>query len=212
MIQGHLDVPLDDVGQAQADAVARALAPARPAVVVSSDLARARETAARVAERAGVALRLDARLREVHLGTWQGLTTAQVRERFPEEHAAWVAGRDVARGSGERYADAAVRAVACLRELLPSVPAGGTLVAVTHGGTAGATVATLLELGVEGRARLAPLGNTCWSVLVEAGRGWRLERHNAGLGPLVGPANGLVDVGRDVRAGSEPSPDVEPVR
>ncbi|MDP9434575.1 MAG: histidine phosphatase family protein, partial [Actinomycetota bacterium] len=104
LIQGHLDVPLDDVGRAQADAVAEALAPARPAVVVSSDLSRARETAVRVAERARVPLRLDARLREVHLGAWQGLTTEQVRERFPEEHAAWRAGRDVARGSGERYA------------------------------------------------------------------------------------------------------------
>ncbi len=47
--------------------------------------------------------------------------------------------------------------------------------------------ATLLELDAATAWRLAPLGNTCWSVLVEGERGWRLERHNAGLGPLVGP-------------------------
>ena len=66
---------------------------------------------------------------------------------------------------------------------------------MTHGGTARGAVAALLGLDRDAAWRLAPLGNTCWSVLVEGDRGWRLERHNAGLGPLVGPATGAHDVG-----------------
>ena len=64
---------------------------------------------------------------------------------------------------------------------------GGTLLAVTHGGTARAALGLLLELPDASWGRFAPLGNTCWSVLVEASFGWRLERHNTSAGPLVGP-------------------------
>lgn len=186
--------------------MAPVLAGADPAVVVASDLARARDTGQAVADAAGVPLVVDPRLRELFLGAWQGLTSEQACERYPDQHAAWRAGTDVPRGGGETYAEAGARAAACLAELLGSVPVGGTLVAVTHGGTARAAVATLLELSREDAWRVAPLGNTCWSVLVEADRGWRLERHNAGLGPLVGPASGATDLG------SPPSPDAEPVR
>jgi probable phosphoglycerate mutase len=97
-----------------------------------------------------------------------------------------------------------------VRDHLEDVPAGGTLVAVTHGGTARAALGVLLELEPRSWGRLAPLGNTCWSVLVEADWGWRLERHGAGLGPLVGPASGAHDLG--ARPTAPPSPDDEPVR
>ena len=70
-----------------------------------------------------------------------------------------------------------------------SGPDGGTLLVVTHGGTARATLGTLLELPVSSWGRLAPLGNACWSVLFEALWGWRLERHGTGVGPLVGPTS-----------------------
>jgi probable phosphoglycerate mutase len=121
---------------------------------------------------------LDARLRELDLGAWQGLTSEQARERFPQEHAAWLAGRDVPRGGGETYEQAAVRAVECLREHLPAVR---TLLAVTHGGTARATLGRLLDLPAPCWGSLAALGNTCWSVVGESSRGWRLERHGVGL-------------------------------
>ena len=212
IIQGHLDVDLDEVGRSQAARAAAVLAVARPDVVVSSNLARARDTARLVVDLVGGELRLDARLRELDLGLWQGLTSEQARERFPDEHAAWRRGHDVPRGGGETYLQAGVRAAAVVGECLVDVPAGGTLLAVTHGGTARAAVAALLELDRDAAWRLAPLGNTCWSVLVEGERGWRLERHNAGLGPLVGAATGAHDVGGDVRPSSPTSPDVEPVR
>jgi broad specificity phosphatase PhoE len=188
VVQGQVDTPLDELGRAQAKAVARVLAATRPSLLLSSDLSRAADTAAPLARATGLVPALDARLRELHLGAWQGLTADQARERFPDEHAAWRAGVDVARGGGETYRQAGERATACLREHLDAVPRGGTVVAVTHGGTARAALGVLLELPDHTWGRLVALGNTCWSVLVESPGGWRLERHGAGVETLDGAA------------------------
>ena len=187
--QGQLDTPLDGFGRRQADAVADVLAQAQPALLLSSDLARASATAAPLAERTGRTVRTDARLRELHLGAWQGLTGEEAALRFPDEHEAWRLGRDVPRGGGETYADAGARATACLLETLPELVPGGVLVAVTHGGTARGVLGTLLEADPGQWWRFAPLGNACWSVLVEHPRGWRLERHGAGTAALDEPAS-----------------------
>jgi probable phosphoglycerate mutase len=211
VIQGQLDIPLDDLGRAQAEAVAAVLAAPPPVVLLSSDLSRAADTAGAVGGTTGVAVLLDARLRELHLGSWQGLTSDDARERYPAQWADWRAGRDTPRGGGETYAQAGARAAACVREGLARTPPGATLLAVTHGGTARAALGVLLELHPGSWGRLAPLGNTCWSTLVEAPWGWRLERHNAGLGPLVGPADGGHDLGAPVVEPPLPSPDDEPV-
>ena len=210
-MQGQLDIDLDEVGRAQAAAAAEVLATAAPVAVVTSDLARARDTAGPLAAAASAPLIEDPRLRELHLGTWQGLTSDQARERYPDEHAAWRAGEDVSRGGGETYRQAGDRAAACVRDALRDVPAGGTLVAVTHGGTARAALGVLLDVEPARWGRFAPLGNCCWSVLVEAEWGWRLERHNAGLGPLVGPANGAHDLGSRPVGGPARAPDASPV-
>ena len=55
--------------------------------------------------------------------------------------------------------------------------------AVTHGGTARATIGTLLGLPASHWWRFAPLGNARWSVLLETERGYRLAEHNAGTLP-----------------------------
>lgn len=148
--------------------------------MLSSDSERARATAGALEAACRGAAVPDARLREIDLGGWQGLTAAQAQAAFPDEYAGWRDGLDVRRGSGETYAEVAVRAVNAVRGALSDVPAGGVLVAVTHGGTARALIGALLELPIETWWRLAPLGNARWSVLVEADRGWRLGQHNAG--------------------------------
>ena len=71
-MQGQLDTELTELGRAQAIAAAEALAKHQPLLIVSSDLRRAYETAVALQERTGLQVRADDRLRETHLGDWQG--------------------------------------------------------------------------------------------------------------------------------------------
>jgi len=179
--QGQLDPPLDEVGVAQAAAVAPVLAALEPVALLCSDLQRARDTAAPLAAMTGLLVAPDARLREIALGEWQGLTRAEAAERFPVEHEEWTLGRDVRRGgsTGETYAEVGRRAVACLDDALDSA-GEGLVVAVTHGGTARAVIGTLLGLPRDLWSRIGPLGN-CRSVVLRRGEtaGWRLAEHNS---------------------------------
>ena len=177
-MQGQLDPPLDELGVAQAAASAAALRSLAPAALVSSDLERARTTAQALADLLGMPLQLDERWREIHLGEWQGLTRDEAAERFPEQYAAWIAGRDVRRGGGETNLEVGQRAAAAAEELVDALPPGGVAVAVTHGGCARAAIGVLLELDPASWWRLAPLGNAHWATLVRTDRGWRLVAHN----------------------------------
>ena len=181
--QGQLDSPLDPVGKAQAIAAGVALVPMQADVLVSSDLQRALDTAAAVAAECALDVGLDERLREIHLGTWQGLTRAEARAGYPEEYSRWQTGEDARRGGGETYAEVGARAAACVEDTLDGLGGDALMLAVTHGGTARATIGTLLGMVPDTWWRLAPLSNCRWSLLADSGRGWRLEEHNAGSPP-----------------------------
>ena len=87
--QGHADPPLNETGRAQAAELAAGLAGIHLAAVYSSPLRRALETAELVAATHGVdPVPIDA-LREVDVGSWQGLTRAEVGVRFPEQLSRW---------------------------------------------------------------------------------------------------------------------------
>jgi probable phosphoglycerate mutase len=179
--QGRLDSPLEPGGLADVERAAAVLAALPPVAVVSSTAGRAVATAAYLESVTGLRAALDADLQEMDLGAWQGLSLAEAQARFPEEHSAWVAGVDVARGGGETYTQLGARASRALLRALSDVPPGGALVAVAHGGTIRASIGSLLSLPVTTWWRIAPLGNARWSVLVEGPRGWRLAEHNAGV-------------------------------
>lgn len=177
--QGHTDTPLDDVGHAQSRAAARALALVRPALVVSSDLSRAAATAAYL----GLPVTLDARLREIDVGEWGGLSRPEIEERFPETYAGWLRGDDVRREGGETVDEVAARAVEAVTEHLAAVAPGGPLVVVSHGGTSRALVLALLGLPASARPLFGALGNARWAALVRRGDGWRLVAYNTGIEP-----------------------------
>jgi probable phosphoglycerate mutase len=181
--QGQLDAPLDGIGKAQAEAAAIAVAPMQPDGLVSSDLSRAVDTASAVSAECGLEAAVDPRLREINLGDWQGLTRAEARARFSEEYARWQAGEDARRGGGETYAEVGARCVESINEWLDRLGPGSTLVAVTHGSAARATIGTMIGMEPDTWWRLAPLSNCRWSLLADIGRGWRLEEHNAGSPP-----------------------------
>jgi probable phosphoglycerate mutase len=177
--QGQLDPPLDLEGRDQAVRAAPHLVALglRPddTVVVSSDLARAAETAATLTALLGVPLRLDERLREQGMGSWEGLTRDEVAQRFPDQYADWTAGRPIVGRGGEEPSAVAERALAALAAL----PEVATAVVVTHGGTGGRLLEALLQLGPDHRRVFGALGNCAWSELVVQGTHWRLMRHNS---------------------------------
>jgi probable phosphoglycerate mutase len=192
--QGQQDPPLDEIGREQAVRAAPHLLAAgldaEDTVVVSSDLSRAAETAATLTALLGVPLRLDERLREHGLGTWEGLTRDEVARRFPDQYAAWTAGRPVPDRGGEDPAAVAERAMAALADL----PAVTTAVVVTHGGTAGRLLEHLLEMDPGHRRVFGALANCAWSELgAQSGR-WRLLRHNASVPQLIEAPEGTAPV------------------
>jgi broad specificity phosphatase PhoE len=191
--QGATDVPLDDVGVGQAVAAAPALARMAPSAIVSSDLSRAVVTAHELARLTGLAVAQDPALRETDGGLWQGRTRDEIIAADPELFQAWVAGHDIATPNGERRSDVVARVVAAVTGHLAGVPAGGTLVVVSHGGAIRGAIGGLLGLAPEQWGALGVLSNCAWSVLSEvtlpAEPGgqpvtrWRLEEYNAKSAP-----------------------------
>jgi broad specificity phosphatase PhoE len=130
--QGHADPPLNETGRAQAAELAATLANEPLAALYSSPLRRAFETAQIVAAPHGLEpVSVDA-LREVDVGSWQGLTRAEIEERFPEQFARWL---DYEQGweDGESYDEMGQRVLAALLELA-ATHEGERILAVSHGG------------------------------------------------------------------------------
>ncbi|WP_030397437.1 MULTISPECIES: histidine phosphatase family protein [Kitasatospora] len=181
--QGTTDIELTEEGVLQARRAARMLSGLRPDLLVSSDLSRARRTADELAEVTGLDVQHHEGLRETYAGSWQGLTNAEIRARFPGEFAAWSQGEPVRRGGGELATEVADRAVPVVLDAVGKLPENGTLVVVSHGGTIRTVLGRMLGLEPELWECFGGLSNCCWSVLGLGTRGWRLLEHNAGTLP-----------------------------
>ncbi|MER5825546.1 bifunctional RNase H/acid phosphatase [Streptomyces mirabilis] len=130
---GGTDPSLSDVGREQAERVAAALA-ARGTVqaIVASPLTRTRQTAAAVAARLGLDVAIEDGLRETDFGAWEGLTFAEVQERYPEDLKTWLASpKAEPTGGGESFA-ATARRIATTRDKLIASYAGRTVLLVSH--------------------------------------------------------------------------------
>lgn len=153
---------------------------------MSSDLLRARATAEELGDLCRVEVHTDERLRETFGGHWQGRTVTELMAVDAAAYVEWRSGADVPAGGGERRTQVATRVVAAIGAALTGVPEGGTLVVVTHGGSARAAIGTLLDLPLDRWAVVGGLANCCWSVLEqvpEPASAWRLVEHNAGSLP-----------------------------
>jgi probable phosphoglycerate mutase len=133
-VQGQLDVPLNALGLEQAAAVGAALARERFDAIYSSDLARARQTAAPAAQALGLEVALDERLRERHYGVFETLTYAECETRYPEEFRRFLAREpEFDFRTGESLVAFAARALQCLEEIAAR-HAGERVLVFTHGG------------------------------------------------------------------------------
>lgn len=192
-MQGQLDTDLSDLGRDQAAAAAEVLAKRQPLLIVSSDLKRALDTAVTLGDRAGLPVTVDQRLRETHLGDWQGLTHVEVDAAAPGARLAW---RDDARWAphgGESRVNVAARSLPLVGEIIAAQPEWGIdgperpVVLVAHGGLIAALTAALLGLPVDNWPVLGGMGNASWVQLsghsaddadVDAIK-WRLDVWNA---------------------------------
>ena len=107
-MQGQLDTELSDLGRDQAVAAAEVLAKRQPLVIVSSDLRRALDTAVALGDRSGMPVLVDTRLRETHLGDWQGMTHLEVDAAAPGARLAWRENARWAPHGGESRVDVVV--------------------------------------------------------------------------------------------------------
>jgi glucosyl-3-phosphoglycerate phosphatase len=171
-MQGQLDTELTELGRAQAVGAAEALAKDQPLLVVSSDLRRAYDTAVALEERTGVKIRVDDRLRETHLGDWQGMTHAEIDAKAPGARLAWREDATWAPHGGESRVDVAARSLPLIAELVARQPEWGAVdelarpvVLVAHGGVIAALTAALLRLPIDNWPALGGMGNASWTQL-----------------------------------------------
>lgn len=133
-VQGQLDIPLNEIGLRQAQAVGRTLKDERFDAIYSSDLVRARQTAQPSANLFSMKILLEKDLRERHYGIFERLTYAEVKVRYPEDYARFEA-RDpeYAFQTGESLKDFSARSIAVISRIVNEHEDENILV-FTHGG------------------------------------------------------------------------------
>ncbi|WP_343997051.1 histidine phosphatase family protein, partial [Williamsia deligens] len=183
-MQGQLDTDLSELGVRQAKSVAAVLAARSPATIISSDLRRAYDTAVALADACGGVVTTDRRLRETHLGEWQGLSHVEVDGRMPGARGTWRDDASWRPPGGESRVDVADRSAPLVTELIDRLPEWGTgpaadnpVVLVAHGGVIAAMTAALLGLPEASWPVFGGLANTSWAQLSGYGDRpvWRLD-------------------------------------
>ncbi|HLO92936.1 MAG TPA: histidine phosphatase family protein [Burkholderiaceae bacterium] len=180
-LQGQLDIPLNEQGLAQAEALALALQDESLDQVFCSDLQRCRETLAPLLARRGLPVQWHAGLRERCFGDFQGHTWAELGEREPEALQRWKSrDPDFAAPGGESLRVFSDRVLEVVRGLAAR-HAGQTLLLVTHGGVLDCLYRASLGLDLQA-ARSWRLGNAAINrLLVSGGQlhvvGWADEGH-----------------------------------
>jgi broad specificity phosphatase PhoE len=165
ILQGHaIDLPLSGVGEDQARALAGFLRQFPIRRVFSSFMLRARQTAAAIASELGVVAEVAGDLQECDVGVWEGLDWETIRQRYPDEHACFVANpAEVPYLGGESYGDVFRRARPVIHRLLEEC-AGQSIAVVAHNVVNRAILADLMGLDL----RLAPKiaqGNGCINLI-----------------------------------------------
>jgi len=158
--QGQIDVPLNDIGLAQAGRLSRRLADEPVDVLISSDLQRARSTADAVAQVCGLQPLVEPLWREQGFGVLEGLDVGTIRTRHADLWSAWTRHEcDYALpGGGESNTAFHARVMRAMHALLAS-HAGRRVVVVTHGGVLDMLWRTAHALPLHG-ARVCDIPNT----------------------------------------------------
>lgn len=175
--QGQADTPLSDLGRQQAHRVGKRLRRYPITQIISSDAQRAMETARVVGSYLRLAPAPDPGLRESDIGVWAGLTTPEIKARFPEEWAAMNARADVRRGGGETYSELRARTLAVAQEVTARYH-GQNILLVSHGASIRALISAALGLDLFTMHNLWIGGNTALSRVRYREGHFYLDLHN----------------------------------
>lgn len=148
-VQGQSDPPLSERGRAQAARLADRFRDSGATALYCSPLQRARRTAERIAEAAGLSLQIDDRLKEHNMGLFTGLVWQDIVQKHPEFAQAWLE-RALDMPGGEKHETFRARAAGVMSEIVTQHP-DGKVVVVTHGGILGEYLAYLLGLDPQRR-------------------------------------------------------------
>jgi broad specificity phosphatase PhoE len=178
--QGHLDPPLSEDGLLEAELLgARLLGDEvlRPLRIISSTLARARQTAEAIGAQIGVDVEPDTRLIEIGQGEWEGRTHADLAVSDADRYSAWRRDAGIRQPPGGESIESATQRVTTLLADLDDGDHPWPVCVVSHGGT----------LRIMARVLMATSTTAPWSMDIDnASLGvcsaiderWRLDRWN----------------------------------
>ena len=170
--QGHTDTSLSETGLDQISILAAALGTQHFDEIITSDLARARQTADAIG--GGTP---DDRWRELALGDFEGLSTREIGERYPDVLEAMAAGDDFAIPGGESVEGFLERLDVAFEELVEALAEGSRAVVVTHGGVIRTIASRVLGVG-DGFAPIQVPMNTSLTRILIDDEGRRLQVYN----------------------------------
>ena len=131
---GPLNPELTDIGIAQAEKVATAVAALNPEVIIASPLRRTTQTAEAIARATSLPIVFEDAWIECSFGIWDGLSIDEVKEKYPADYQSWISSTGFAPPDGESYDSVALRIDAALNQIAAEYP-GQRVVVVTHNGT-----------------------------------------------------------------------------
>lgn len=185
--QGQKDIPLNEAGLQQARRVAPLIAGMRPTAIYCSPLTRARQTAAPVAGMLDLPIHFDARLQEINVGSWVGLTNEDMGRLDPTYPLAIRAGQDYRRSpEGETSDEVGRRVVTALVDIAARHPGQTTLI-TSHGLAIRMGTGYLLGFDFDHASRLGSMTNCGWTVVEERADGWRLACYNRSALQVIVP-------------------------
>lgn len=189
-VQGQVDIPLNEVGVAQAEAAADELVKLKPDLIICSDLRRAQATAQVLQDTCGEGVQLlkDERLRERAFGDFEGLSVKELKARFTGRYEEWRGTGESPLAGVESRGKVGMRVAQCVTEHFENTEE--VLVVVSHGSALTQGLVKLLGLDPLAWQGLRGLDNCHWSTLIPYSRkpGWRLVSHNIGVPEVPGSA------------------------
>jgi alpha-ribazole phosphatase len=149
LFQGQKNISLNELGRAQAERIGNRLQNVPLAVIYTSGLKRAQETAQRITEYHELKVISDPRLNEISFGDWEGMDYQTIEDRFPDLLDRWFQKPlNTSAPGGESLLELSHRVRKSLQEIIPA-PAEGDILLVAHGGPLQSLICTLLNFPLE---------------------------------------------------------------